>query len=125
MAYSGVTFILLPGAKIDTKGGGTLTTTGPTTSPSTSSLPTALQPEAGLFQSMAIYDASATPVRLVEIVTSTSRKHLRPESSSDVAGRSDAQLKQRNRSCGEIVADSVAFNGNATFDDTGAQRRAA
>ena len=60
---TGVTFILLPGATIDTKGGGTLTLTGPTTAPSTSSLPAALQPEAGLFQNMAIYDASAAPVQ--------------------------------------------------------------
>src|SRR5262249_44719525 len=50
---TGVTFILLPGATIDTKGGGTLTLTGPTTAPSTSSLPAALQPSAALFQNMA------------------------------------------------------------------------
>ena len=40
---TGVTFILLPGATIDTKGGGTLTLTGPTSAPGASSLPTALQ----------------------------------------------------------------------------------
>ena len=60
---TGVTFILLPGATIDTKGGGTLTITAPTTAPSTSSLPAALQPDASLFQNMAIYDASATAVQ--------------------------------------------------------------
>jgi hypothetical protein len=57
---TGVTFILLPGASIDTKGGGTLTLQGPPTAPSTSSLPAALQSYASLFQYMSMYDASST-----------------------------------------------------------------
>ena len=46
------------------KGGATITITGPTSAPATSSLPSALQSDASLFQYMAIYDASnATAVQ--------------------------------------------------------------
>jgi hypothetical protein len=60
---SGVTFVLLPGATIDTKGGGTLTIRGPTSAPATSSLPAAFQSDASLFKYMALYDASSSAVQ--------------------------------------------------------------
>ena len=55
------TFILLPGATINNQGNATITITAPT-APSTSSLPAALQPDAGLFQDMAIYAAPVSAV---------------------------------------------------------------
>jgi hypothetical protein len=111
---AGVTFILLPGATIDTKGGGTLNITGPTAAPSTSSLPPALQTDASLFQYMAIYDASAKAVQF----GGKSNINLL----GNIYAPTAAVTFQGNptiSSCGELVAASVAFNGNATFDSTG------
>jgi hypothetical protein len=111
---TGVTLILLPGATIDTKGGGTLTITGPTTAPSTSSLPTALQSDASLFQYMALYDASATAVQF----GGNSNINI----TGNIYAPTAAVTFQGNptiTSCGELIAASIAFNGNATFDDTG------
>jgi hypothetical protein len=111
---TGVTFILLPGATIDTKGGGTITITAPTTAPSTSSLPAALQSEAGLFQSMAIYDASATAVQFGgNSNINLSGNIYAPTASVTFQGNPTVS------SCGELIAASVSFNGNATFNNTG------
>jgi Flp pilus assembly protein TadG len=116
---TGVTFILLPGATIDTKGGGTLTLTGPTTAPSTSSLPAALQPSAALFQNMAIYDASAAPVQF----GGTSNINLTGNiyaPNADVTFQGNPTIDLGGGSgCGELIAKSVAFNGNATFNSNG------
>jgi hypothetical protein len=111
---TGVTLILLPGATIDTKGGGTLTLRGPTSAPNTSSLPAALQPDAGLFQNMAIYDASAAAVQF----GGSSNINL----TGNIYAPNAAVTFQGNptiNSCGELIAASIAFNGNATFDSTG------
>ena len=111
---TGVTFILLPGATIDTKGGGTLTLTAPTTAPSTSSLPASLQPDASLFQDMAIYDASVggRAIRWKQ-QHQPHRKHVRAERGSDVPGQSD---DKRERHVATLIASSIAFNGNATLN---------
>jgi Putative Flp pilus-assembly TadE/G-like len=111
---AGVTFILLPGATIDTRGGGTLTIKAPTTAPSASSLPTALQSGASLFQYMAMYDASAAAVQF----GGNSNINL----TGNIYAPKAAVTFQGNptiSSCGELVAASIAFNGNATFDSTG------
>jgi Flp pilus assembly protein TadG len=111
---SGVTFILLPGATIDTKGGGTITITGPTAAPSTSSLPAALQPDAGLFKNMAIYDASATPVQFGGNSNINLTGNIYAPT-ADVTFQGNPTVNN----CGELIAKSVAFNGNATFNNTG------
>ena len=114
-----MTFILLPGATIDTKGGGTLTITGPTTAPSTSSLPAALQSDAGLFQNMAIYDASAAPVQFGgnSNINLTGNIYA-PTADVTFQGNPTIDLGGGN-GCGELIAKSVAFNGNATLNSNG------
>lgn len=116
---TGVTFILLPGATIDTKGGGTLTLTGPTTVPSTSSLPVPLQPYAGLFQYMAMYDASATAVTFGgnSNINLTGNIYA-PTAAVTFQGNPTINLGGGN-GCGELIAASIAFNGNATFNSDG------
>jgi len=117
---TGVTFILLPGATIDTKGGGTLTLKGPTTAPSTASLPAALQPDASLFQYMAIYDASGD-------TTVTFGGNSNINLTGNIYAPNAAVTFQGNPTiavggaggCGQLIAASIAFNGNATFDTTG------
>ncbi|MBR1155286.1 pilus assembly protein TadG-related protein [Bradyrhizobium sp. JYMT SZCCT0428] len=116
---TGVTFILLPGAEIDTKGGGTLTLNGPTAAPSTTSLPPALQPYANLFKYMAMYYASAVEAEF----GGNSKINL----TGNIYAPNAAVTFQGNPTiavggvggCGQLVAKSIAFNGNATFDTTG------
>src|SRR5216684_490943 len=116
---TGVTFILLPGATIDTKGGGTLTLNGPATAPSTSSLPAALQSSAALFQYMAMYDASAAPVQFggTSNITLTGNIYA-PTASVTFQGNPTIAVGGAG-GCGQLIAASIAFNGNATFDTTG------
>jgi Flp pilus assembly protein TadG len=116
---TGVTLILLPGATMDTKGGGTLTTTGPTTAPSTSSLPAAFQSYASLFQYMAIYDASATAVQFGgnSSINLTGNIYA-PTASVTFQGNPTINIGN-GKTCGELIAASVAFNGNATLDSSG------
>jgi Flp pilus assembly protein TadG len=116
---SGVTLILLPGATIDTKGGGTLTITGPTTAPSTSSLPTAFQSSASLFQYMAIYDASASAVQFGgnSNINLTGNIYA-PTAAVTFQGNPTINLGAAG-GCGQLIAASVSFNGNATFDSSG------
>ena len=114
-----MTFILLPGATIDTKGGGTLTLTGPTTAPSTSSLPAALQSYASLFQNMAIYDASATAVQFGgNSNINLSGNIYAPNADVTFQGNPTIDLGG-GTGCGELIAKSVAFNGNATLNSNG------
>lgn len=117
---TGVTFILLPGATIDTKGGGTLTLKGPATAPSTSSLPTALQSYASLFQYMSMYDASATAVQFggTSNITLTGNIYA-PNASVTFQGDPTIAVGGTGGGCGQLIAKSVSFNGNATFDTTG------
>jgi hypothetical protein len=116
---TGVTFILLPGASIDTKGGGTLTLKGPATAPSNSSLPAALQSSAALFQYMAMYDDSATAVTFggTSNITLTGNIYA---PNADVTFQGNPTIAVGGAGgCGQLIAKSVAFNGNATFDTTG------
>jgi hypothetical protein len=115
----GVTFILLPGATIDTKGGGTLTLTGPTSAPSATSLPASLQADASLFQDMAIYDASAAPVQFggTSNINITGNIYA-PTAAVTFQGNPTLNLGG-GKGCGELIAASIKWAGNATFDDSG------
>jgi hypothetical protein len=116
---TGVTFILLPGASIDTKGGGTLTLKGPSTAPSASSLPAALQSSAALFQYMSMYDASATAVTFGGTSNITLTGNIYAPNAS-VTFQGDPTIAVGGAGgCGQLIAASIAFNGNATFDTTG------
>lgn len=116
---AGVTFILLPGATIDTKGGGTLTLAGPATAPSASSLPAALQSSAAVLQYMAMYDASATAVTFGgnSNITLTGNIYA-PNAAVTFQGNPTIAVGGTG-GCGQLIAASIAFNGNATFDTTG------
>ena len=116
---TGVTFVLLPGATIDTKGGGTLTLAGPTSAPSTSSLPAALQSDASLFKGMAVYDASNAAVQFggTSNINITGNIYA-PTAAVTFQGNPTLNLGGGN-SCGELVAASIKWAGNATFDDSG------
>jgi Flp pilus assembly protein TadG len=117
---TGVTFILLPGATLNNQGNALITITAPTTAPSASSLPAALQSDAirSLFQYMAVYDASANPVQFggnsnINITGSIYAP------TAAVTFQGNPTLSFGGGSCGQLIAASIAFNGNATFDDTG------
>ena len=115
----GVTFILLPGATISMKGGATLTLSGPTSAPGASSLPAALQSDANLFQYMAIYDGSNAAVQFGGTSNINITGNIYAPTAA-VTFQGDPTISLSNgKSCGEIIAASLAFNGNATFNDTG------
>ena len=117
---TGVTFILLPGASIDTKGGGTLTLQGPTTAPSTSSLPTAFQSDY----------LEAVPVHgHVLFATIEAAVQFGGKSNINLTGniyaptaavtfQGNPTISIGGAQCGQLIAASIAFNGNATFNDT-------
>jgi hypothetical protein len=106
-------FILLPGAELDTKGGGSITVTG-NPSVAASQLPPALQSYASLFANMAIYDRSTLDVTFGgnSNINFTGNMYL-PNAAVTFQGNPTVNA------CGELIAKSVAFNGNATFDNTG------
>jgi Flp pilus assembly protein TadG len=116
---SGVTFILLPGATIDTKGGGILTLAGPTSAPAASSLPSAFQSDASLFKGMALYDASSSAAQFggTSNINITGNIYA-PTAAVTFQGNPTLNLGNGNN-CGELIAASVAFNGNPTFNDSG------
>jgi Flp pilus assembly protein TadG len=117
---TGVTLILLPGASIDTKGGGTLTITAPTSAPATTSLPTVLQSNVSLFQYMAVYDASATAVTFggSSNINVTGNIYA-PTAAVTFQGDPVINIGGGSTGCGELIAASIAFNGHATLDDSG------
>jgi putative Flp pilus-assembly TadE/G-like protein len=116
---TGVTLILLPGASIDTKGGGTVTISAPTSAPATSSLPSAFQSDASLFLGMALYDASSSAAQFggTSNINITGNIYA-PTAAVTFQGDPVLNLGNGNQ-CGELIAASIAFNGNATFDDSG------
>jgi len=116
---TGVTLVLLPGASIDTKGGGILSITGPTTVPGVSSLPSAFQASASLFQYMAIYYGSASAVTFGgnSNINLTGNIYA-PTAPVTFQGNPTMSLGGAG-GCGELVAASIAFNGNSTFDSRG------
>ena len=116
---TGVTFILLPGATISMKGGSTLTISAPTSAPATSSLPSAFQSDASLFLGMALYDASSSAAQFggTSNINITGNIYA-PTAAVTFQGDPVLNLGNGNM-CGELIAASIAFNGNATFDDSG------
>ena len=116
---TGVTLILLPGATITMKGGSTITIAGPTSAPSTTSLPASLQADASLFKGMAIYDASSAAVQFggTSNINVTGNIYA-PTAAVTFQGNPTLNLGGGNN-CGEIIAASIKWAGNATFDDSG------
>jgi Flp pilus assembly protein TadG len=116
---SGVTVILLPGATITMKGGSTITIAGPTSAPSTTSLPTSLQTDASLFKGMAIYDASSAAVQFggTSNINVTGNIYA-PTAAVTFQGNPTLNLGG-GHNCGEIIAASIKWAGNASFDDSG------
>jgi hypothetical protein len=115
-------FILLPGASIDTAGGSAITITA-NASVSSSQVPSAFSSytapsctasNACLFNNLAIYDQSNVGVTM--------------KGNSNVTFNGDMYLPNAQvtfqgnptvTACGQLVAQSIAFNGNATFDNSG------
>jgi hypothetical protein len=113
------TFILLPGATINNQGNATITITGPSIAPSASSLPSALQSSAALFQYMAMYDASAAPVQFGGNTNINLTGNIyAPNAAVTFQGNPTIAVGGAG-GCGQLIAASIAFNGNATFDTTG------
>jgi len=106
-------FILLPGASFSMKGTGTIVITGNTTV-TASQLPAALQPYASLLANMGIYDRDTAGVTFGgnSQVTFNGTMYL-PNAAVTFQGN------PTTNGCGELIAKSIAFNGNATFDSTG------
>ncbi|QIG91080.1 pilus assembly protein TadG-related protein [Bradyrhizobium sp. 6(2017)] len=121
----GVTFILLPGAQFDMKGGAFLNISGPATAPSTSSLPASLQSYASLFQYMSMYVAPVTPATSAPPMIFGGNSNI--NLTGNIYAPTAAVTFQGNPTiavggaggCGQLIAASIAFNGNATFDTTG------
>jgi hypothetical protein len=121
---SGVTLILLPGANIQAQGGATLTLTGPTNAPSTSSLPTNLQSDASLLQYMALYDVPCPLCATTITFGGNSGLNFTgniyaPDAAVTLQGNPVLTIAVGSKGCGEVIAGSIAFNGNPTIDDSG------
>jgi hypothetical protein len=116
---TGVTFILMPGATINNQGNATINITGATTAPSASSLPASLQSDASLFKGMAIYDASSAAVQFggTSNINVTGNIYA-PTAAVTFQGNPTLNLGGGNN-CGEIIAASIKWAGNASFDDSG------
>lgn len=112
-------FILLPGATINNQGNAVITIAGPSAAPSSSSLPAALQSSASLFQYMSMYDASAAAVRFGgnSNINLTGTIYA-PNATVTFQGNPTISMGN-GTSCGQLIAASVAFNGNATLDSSG------
>jgi Flp pilus assembly protein TadG len=115
---TGVTLVLLPGATFDTNGGGTITVTGPTSAPATTSLPPAFQSDASLFNGMAIYDASSTAVQFGGNSNINLTGNIYAPTAA-VTFQGNPSINFGGGACGELIAYSVAFNGNATLNTQG------
>ena len=99
------------------KGTGNITLTG-NASVATSQLPTVLQPYASLFANMALYYQSTTAVTIGgnSNITLNGNMYL---PNADVTFQGNPTVALSGGACGELIAKSIAFNGNATFDSTG------
>lgn len=119
-------FILLPGATIDNKGNAAITITGPTTAPSAASLPAALQSAASSFQYMALYAAPcASCSASVKSMTFGGNTNITlrgniyaPTANVTFQGDPTVTVGGGGGGCGQLIAASVAFNGNATFNNS-------
>ncbi|WP_375048892.1 pilus assembly protein TadG-related protein [Bradyrhizobium sp. 8-10B] len=111
------TFILLPGATINNQGNAVINIAGPSTAPS--SLPAALQSSASLFQYMSMYDASAAAVQFGGNTNiNLTGTIYAPNAAVTFQGNPTINMGN-GTSCGQLIAASVAFNGNATLDSSG------
>ncbi len=119
MTGTDVTFILLPGASINTKGGGNFTTTGPKSAPSTASLPPAFQAYTNQLQYMGLYNASATPVQFGGSSNINITGNIYAPTAAVTFQGNSVILLSGGAGCGEVIAASVTFNGNASLDSTG------
>jgi hypothetical protein len=115
-------FILLPGASVSMKGGGTINITG-NPSVASSQVPAAFQkftaPSCAtttscLFNDMAIYDQSSTGLSIGgnSDISFNGNMYV-PNAAVTFQGNPTVNA------CGQLIAQSIAFNGNATFDNTG------
>ena len=115
-------FILLPGATIDTAGGSAITITA-NASVSASQVPSVFSAYTApsctasntcLFNNLAIYDQSnvAMTMRGNSNITFNGDMYL-PNAQVTFQGNPTVSA------CGQLVAKAVAFNGNATFDNSG------
>jgi hypothetical protein len=109
------TGLLIPLGSVDLKGSSSINVTG-NTSVTASQLPPALQSYASLFANMAIYDRYGTNWSIGgnSHVTFTGNMYL-PNAAVTLQGNPTGTAS----SCEQLVAASLAFNGNATFDNTG------
>ncbi|WP_094194391.1 pilus assembly protein TadG-related protein [Bradyrhizobium viridifuturi] len=113
-------FILLPGASFSMKGTGTITITG-NASVTNSQLPTVLQSSTytSLFSYMAIWDLSNVAVQFGgNSNINLSGTMYAPNADVTFQGNPTIDLGGGN-GCGELIAKSIAFNGNASFNSNG------
>lgn len=110
-------FILLPGASFSMKGTGTITVKG-NASVTTAQLPTVLQPYANLFANMVLYYQSSTAVQIGGNSNITLNGNMYVPNAA-VTFQGNPTVALAGGACGELIAKSIAFNGNATFDSTG------
>ena len=118
-------FILLPGATINNQGNAVITITGPTTAPSASSLPAALQSfsDRALLQDMAFYAAPCSSCSQAFKFGGNTQITLNgniyaPTAAVTFQGNPTITVSG-STGCGQLVAASIAFNGNATFNNNG------
>ncbi|UPK05450.1 pilus assembly protein TadG-related protein [Bradyrhizobium sp. 170] len=118
-------FILLPGASLKATGGSSINITG-NPAVQTSWLPPELQSHASLFANMAIYkipdpDTSKNGPNDVTFGGNSgiNLKGVMYLPSANVTFQGDPTVNITGGKCGELIAKSVEFNGNATFDTTG------
>jgi hypothetical protein len=112
-------FIMLPDSTFNMKGTGHIAITG-NSSVLNSQLPTALQPDASLFADMALYDLSSNAVNIGgngNVVTFGGTMYA-PNAAVTFQGNPTITFANGTQ-CGELIAKSIAFNGNATFNDNG------
>jgi Putative Flp pilus-assembly TadE/G-like len=109
------TGLLIPLGSVNLKGSSSINVTA-NTSVTASQLPPVLQPYASLFDKMAIYDRNSTAWSIggTSRVTFTGNMYL-PNAAVTLQGNPSGTAS----TCEQLVAASLAFNGNATFDNTG------
>jgi hypothetical protein len=108
------TLVLLPGASLSMKGGGSIKLTANATV-TAAQLPPALQASAGLFSDMAIYDYQTTPDSIKiggnSQISFNGNMYL-PKTSVTFQGNPTIN----GSTCGnQLIAASLAFNGNPTL----------
>lgn len=106
-------FIMLPGSSFSMKGSGTVNIqANPTLT--AAQLPTVLQPYVNLLAKMSLYDQSSSALTIggSSQVTFNSIMYA-PHAAVTYQGNPVVG------GCGELIAASISFNGNATFDSSG------